>query len=102
MKLKIIILSIGAMLFSVGYVIAAQQKGSMIEYYEEEEEVSEVGNKICPISKKPVDVMGEPLQYEYEGKIYNFCCAMCLKTFKKNPEKYIKIIEEMMKEERDK
>ena len=32
--------------------------------------------------------------YEYEGKVYNFCCAMCIDDFKKDPQKYIKKIEE--------
>ena len=27
--------------------------------------------------------------YEYKGKIYNFCCPMCIEEFKKDPEKYI-------------
>lgn len=72
MKSKVIILSIGVMLFSAGYIVAAEQKGSTMEHDEEKEEISEiieVGNKIYPISEKPVDVMGEPIQYEYEGKI---------------------------------
>jgi len=26
--------------------------------------------------------------YEYNGKAYNLCCAMCINEFKKDPEKY--------------
>ena len=26
--------------------------------------------------------------YEHDGKIYNFCCPMCIDDFKRNPEKY--------------
>ena len=55
-----------------------------------------VGNKLCPISKEKVGEMGEVVEYEYNGKIYNFCCKMCLKDFEKDPEKYVKIVEEMM------
>lgn len=58
-----------------------------------------VGNTICPLSKEKVGEMGEIVEYEYEGKIYNFCCKMCLKDFKKDPEKYIKIINESMEGE---
>jgi len=57
------------------------------------QEAVNVGNKICPVSGEKID---EKLKatYEYEGKIYNFCCAMCLDTFKSDPQKYIKKVEE--------
>ena len=54
----------------------------------------EAGNKFCPVSGEKVGGMGEVVKYEHEGKIYNFCCPMCLKDFKKDPQKYIKILEE--------
>ena len=60
----------------------------------------EVGNKICPISGDKVPAPGEkgtmgaePVKVEYKGKIYNLCCPMCIKDFKKNPEKYSTIAE---------
>ena len=57
-----------------------------------------VGNKICPVSGERVGQGGmKPETYEYKGKIYNFCCAMCIDTFKSNPEKYIKKVEEELK-----
>jgi len=57
----------------------------------------EVGNTICPVSGDKIKVggkMGDPVKYEYNGKIYNLCCPMCKKDFKKDPEKYSKIAEE--------
>lgn|SRR3989338_4190771 len=54
----------------------------------------EVGNKICPVSGEKIGTMGEAVHYEHEGKVYNFCCPMCVKDFKKDPQKYIKILEE--------
>ncbi len=51
-------------------------------------DAGEVGNKICPVSGEKVGEMGEIVKYEHEGKVYNLCCAMCAKDFKKNPEKY--------------
>jgi len=53
-----------------------------------------VGNKICPVSGGKVGQGMEAVTYEYQGKIYNFCCAMCIDEFKKDPEKYIKKVEE--------
>ena len=52
-----------------------------------------VGNKICPVMGEKIDEKTK-VTYEYKGKIYNLCCAACLDEFKKNPEKYLKKIEE--------
>jgi YHS domain-containing protein len=52
-----------------------------------------VGNKICPVSGEKIDEKTKAT-YEYRGKIYNFCCSMCIDEFKKDPQKYIKKIEE--------
>jgi YHS domain-containing protein len=69
-------------------------------------EAIEVGNKICPVTGNPVDdgKMDETegsakqvVKYEYNGKIYNLCCKMCIKDFQKDPEKYSKIAEEEIK-----
>lgn len=58
-----------------------------------------VGNKICPVSGMMVggDQGMAPATYEYQGKIYNFCCSGCIEEFKKDPEKYIKKVEEELK-----
>lgn len=55
-----------------------------------------VGNKLCPVMGGAVD---ETITYEYEGKIYNFCCSGCIPEFKKDPQKYIKKLEEELKSE---
>lgn len=57
-----------------------------------------VGNTICPISGEKVGQEGmQPATYEYEGKIYNFCCPMCIETFKKDPQACIKKVQEELK-----
>lgn len=64
---------------------------------EQKTEAVNVGNKICPVSGDKIDDEGRKATYEYNGKIYNFCCPMCIETFKKDPEKYIKKVEEELK-----
>ncbi|MBU4311747.1 MAG: YHS domain-containing protein [Candidatus Omnitrophica bacterium] len=59
----------------------------------EQEGPVDVGNKICPVSGEEI-YEEMKATYEHEGKIYNFCCAMCIDEFKKDPEKYIEKIEE--------
>lgn len=50
--------------------------------------VVDAGNKICPVLGEPIDEATKAT-YEYEGKVYNFCCAGCIDEFKKEPQKYI-------------
>jgi YHS domain-containing protein len=44
-------------------------------------------------------IRGPAVKAEHEGKIYNLCCAGCISEFKNSPEKYIKIIEEEIKDD---
>ncbi len=55
---------------------------------QEESAAVDAGNKICPVTGEKIDEATKAT-YEYEGKIYNFCCAMCIDEFKKEPQKYI-------------
>lgn len=48
----------------------------------------DAGNKICPVTGEQIDEVAKAT-YEHEGKIYNFCCSMCIDEFKKEPQKYI-------------
>ncbi|MDO8602656.1 MAG: YHS domain-containing protein [Candidatus Omnitrophota bacterium] len=50
--------------------------------------VVDAGNKVCPVLGESIDETTKAI-YEYEGKIYNFCCAGCIEPFKKEPQKYI-------------
>jgi len=52
-----------------------------------------VGNTICPATGEKIDEKTKAT-YEYERKIYNFCCSACIDEFKKDPNKYIKKVEE--------
>lgn len=61
----------------------------------------DVGNKICPVTGDKIDNETKAT-YEYKGKIYNFCCPACIGEFKKDPEKYIKKIQEEKTEPRTK
>ena len=124
MKSRLVVAGLCALLVSGGYVFAGEghdhgdDKGSMMDHDsmmgekgsmtghegmmnedmngEKSAQAVEVGNKICPVSGDRIDSgkMGEAVKYEYNGKIYNLCCDMCIKDFKKDPEKYSKIAEE--------
>lgn len=58
----------------------------------------------CPVSgEKLVGPMGGPIDYLYKQKtadgkettrLVEFCCKDCVKKFTKDPEKYLKVIDE--------
>jgi len=56
----------------------------------------EVGNRVCPVSGLKIRV-GEEIKYEHEGMIYNFFSPSGVEEFKKNPEKYIQVLESWKK-----
>lgn len=105
MKNLLVILGVSSMVVVVslsGSVLAGEghghdeQKGSMMEHHEEETlSAINVGNKICPVSEESIEAMGKPYREEYNGKVYNLCCKMCAKDFRKDPEKYIEKLEEL-------
>ncbi len=88
---KVTVLMLGIVLSATPLVFAQEAVGQA---------PVEVGNKICPVSGEKILApgekgdMGETVKYEYNGKIYNFCCGMCVRDFKKHPEKYSKIAED--------
>lgn len=104
MNIKLTIFLLSLLLLSGTHVLAEDAQAPAAEPTEAvTTEVPEgpivVGNKICPVSGEKVGEMGEIIQQEYNGKVYNLCCTMCLKDFNKDPEKYVKMVEEMMAKE---
>jgi len=53
----------------------------------------------CVVSGEKLGEMGKPIDYIHkeEGKpdrLVRFCCKMCIGKFKKDPAKYLKLIDE--------
>jgi hypothetical protein len=53
--------------------------------------------KTCVVSDEKLGGMGDPYVFTYKGREIKLCCKGCLKTFDKDPAKYIKKIEEAEK-----
>ncbi len=51
-----------------------------------------VPQKTCPVMGGEID---KSVYADYEGKRVYFCCGGCIGTFKKDPAKYIKKLEDM-------
>ena len=50
--------------------------------------------KTCVVSDEKLGEMGDPYVFTHEGREIKLCCKSCLKDFKKDPAKYIKVMEE--------
>jgi len=44
----------------------------------------------CAVSHDSLGGMGETVDALYEGRLIRFCCKGCVKSFNKNPDKYLK------------
>ena len=44
----------------------------------------------CLVSGDSLGGMGETVDCLYQGKLVRFCCKGCVKSFNKNPDKYLK------------
>lgn len=48
----------------------------------------------CVVSGEKLDSMGKPYAYDHEGREVRFCCKNCVKDFKKEPAKYLKLLDD--------
>ena len=49
--------------------------------------------KTCVVSGDKLGEIGAPFVYAYKEREIKFCCQGCVKDFKQDPAKYIKLIE---------
>lgn len=81
------IVTVAVFLFAAGLFIV----GSGTDVAAQEKNVKAKPQTLCP-------VMGDPINknyyVDYRGHRIYFCCNECPDTFKKNPEKYMKILKD--------
>ena len=95
-KLFIAVTAFGLLFLVNSRVALAQDASEEAATKQETVKAQDAGNKICPVTGEKIDEKTKAT-YEYEGKIYNFCCPVCIEEFKKDPGKYIKKVEEELK-----
>lgn len=59
----------------------------------EGEEVINANNQYCPVTGQKIREESAAT-YDYQGKRYRMCCISCVIAFRRDPGKYIKIVEE--------
>jgi len=48
----------------------------------------------CAVAGTKLGSMGEPVIYNHQGREVRFCCKGCIPAFEKDPEKYLKPVDE--------
>ena len=94
MKLHMIVLSLVFLLLNNGYSAAqdsAETKAAESTESAKTTAPAETDNavKYCLICGPEEETETLSLSYKYKGKKYSFCSMDCLKSFKKDPEKYL-------------
>jgi YHS domain-containing protein len=55
---------------------------------------TEIAQKLCPVTGEAIN---PNIFVDYDGRRIYFCCDMCPAQFKKEPEKFLKKLDEQMK-----
>jgi len=55
---------------------------------------AEIAQKLCPVTG---ELINPNIFVDYDGRRIYFCCDMCPPQFKKDPEKFLKKLDEQMK-----
>lgn len=50
--------------------------------------------KTCLVGGEELGSMGDPVEYVHEGRLVQFCCESCIDDFKKEPSKYLAMLDE--------
>ena len=58
----------------------------------DETAVVQIWNKVCPVEGSKVK--SDSPSFEYNGNLIGFCCEDCTSKFKRNPETYLKNLNE--------
>jgi YHS domain-containing protein len=64
---------------------------------EEKKKADDYPLDTCVVSGEKLGDMGDTVVFQYEGHEVRFCCKKCKKDFLKDPEKYLKMIDDAAK-----
>jgi YHS domain-containing protein len=78
-------------LLGAAFVVAS---ASTLAADKKDEKKAEYPLKKCVVSDEALDSMGKPYVMDYKGREVKLCCSSCKKDFDKNPEKYLKKLDE--------
>ena len=89
MKTRILCLLAAALMALLGSPVYAMMDACGMGDSSHSAHAAEVNaaQEVCPVTGEAVG-KDTKLTYEYDGKVYKFCCPACIDAFKKDPAKY--------------
>ena len=104
MRMTLVLISVVGILIALSAAPAVAGAGSDGKAAAGSTPAVDVGNKICPVTGEKIGSMEheKATKVEYKGKSYNLCCPMCAAEFKKNPAKYVKVVEKELESSKKK
>jgi YHS domain-containing protein len=84
-------------LFRVAGVVGIFLTSRVLALAEDAKPKAEYPLTICVVSGEKLGSMGKSYVHEHKGKEVQFCCKSCLKSFDKDPAKYLAKIEKATK-----
>lgn len=110
MKNKILIIATLTLFVSASPLVRADEMKNMpgMDAGSIEQTNNPTGGTNAPVKPYPLDYclvsgdkldgdMGKPIVMDYKGQEFKFCCASCPKKFKKDPDKYLKMLQDAEK-----
>jgi|GEM_PF-1736759 len=91
------ILSLILLVVALGFAAETAKAPSAVTINPSKEQLAKakpLNNTICPVSKEKIGDMGKAVPVIYKGQIINLCCNGCPADFAKDPEKYMKLVQE--------
>lgn len=65
---------------------------------DEDREKPKYVQKNCPVTGEKLSSMGSPIPVTVEGRTIQVCCKACVSAVQKNPETYLKIVDDELDE----
>ena len=75
----------------LGSLAAFAEEANVTAATNEEVAIAGEAQTTCPVMGEPID---KRFHTDYKGKRVYFCCNMCPKTFAKDPDKYMKKLQD--------
>jgi len=94
MKARILLVAVVAVALTWGILAAGCKPESQPAPTGKAPAKAEIAQKLCPVMGGPIN---PNIFVDYNGRRIYFCCDMCPPQFKKDPEKFLKKLDEQMK-----
>ncbi|UCF79981.1 MAG: hypothetical protein JSV08_05505 [Acidobacteriota bacterium] len=89
-KLTVAVLALGVAALGLALTVSCASAQEEAKAADEKPQAKDYPLDTCVVSGKKLGSMGEPVDYDHDGRLVRFCCKGCIKRFQAEPEEYLK------------